>query len=71
MLKLFAAASLRSAAILLPIACEMAILDRSVVHFAFLGRDDISMDLLQSVNGVNKDCKIMFHGSATSRVKYF
>lgn len=59
---LFAAASLKSAAILLPIACEMAIQERNDVHFAFLGRDDISMDLLKSVNGVGKDCRIMFHG---------
>jgi len=59
---LFAAASLKSAAILLPIACEMAIQERNDVHFAFLGREDISMDLLKSINGVRKGCKIMFHG---------
>lgn len=59
---LFAAASLKSATILLPIACEMAVNGRNDVHFAFLGRDDIPMDLLKSVNGVGKDCKIMLHG---------
>ncbi|KAL2070446.1 hypothetical protein VTL71DRAFT_13472 [Oculimacula yallundae] len=58
---LFAAASLKSAAILLPIACDMAIRERSFVHFAFMGRDEIPMDILQSVNGISKECKIMFH----------
>ena len=59
---LFAAASLKSAARLLPIACDMAIRERNYVHFALLGRDDISMDILRSVNGITKECKIIFHG---------
>ncbi|KAG0652963.1 hypothetical protein D0Z07_0477 [Hyphodiscus hymeniophilus] len=58
---LFAAASLKSASILLPIACEMAIRGRNHVHFALMGRDDISMDILKSVNGLSKDCKIIYH----------
>ncbi|KAG4444223.1 hypothetical protein IFR05_000320 [Cadophora sp. M221] len=58
---LFAAASLKSAAILLPIACDMAIRERNYVHFALMGRDEIPIDILQSVNGISKDCKIMFH----------
>lgn len=32
------------------------------MHFALLGRDDISMDILKSVNGVANECKIIFHG---------
>jgi hypothetical protein len=59
---LFAAASLKSAAILLPIACEMALKDRNFVHFALMGRDDIPLEVLKSVNGVTKDCMIIFHG---------
>jgi hypothetical protein len=39
----------------------MATRERNYVHFALMGRDDISMDILKSVNGV-KDCKIIFHG---------
>lgn len=58
---LFAAASLKSAAVLLPIACDMAIRGRNYVHFALMGRDDIAMDILKSVNGITKECKIMFH----------
>jgi len=59
---LFAAASLKSAARLLPVACEMGIRERNYVHFALIGRDDISMDILRSVNGITKECKIIFHG---------
>ncbi|CAG8977978.1 hypothetical protein HYALB_00001859 [Hymenoscyphus albidus] len=58
---LFAAASLKSAATLLPIACEMALQERNFVHFVLMGRDDIEMDILKSVNGVTKSCKITFH----------
>ncbi|KAN0096443.1 hypothetical protein V8E51_015248 [Hyaloscypha variabilis] len=58
---LFAAASLKSAARLLPVACEMGIRERNYVHFALIGRDDISMDILRSVNGITKECKIIFH----------
>ncbi|CZT07053.1 hypothetical protein WAI453_010782 [Rhynchosporium graminicola] len=58
---LFAAASLKSAAILLPIACDMAIRERNFVHFALMGRDEIPMGILQSVNGISEECKIMFH----------
>lgn len=32
------------------------------MHFALMGRDDIAMDILKSVNGITKECKIMFHG---------
>ena len=62
LLQLFAAASLKSASILLPIACEMSIRGMNQVHFALLGRDDISMDILKSVNGITKECKITYHG---------
>ncbi|KUJ16182.1 uncharacterized protein LY89DRAFT_617231 [Mollisia scopiformis] len=58
---LFAAASLKSAANLLPIACDTAIRARNYVHFALMGRDDISMDILRSVNGIGNDCNIVFH----------
>jgi hypothetical protein len=39
----------------------MAIRERNYVHFALMGRDDISMDILKSVNGLTKECKIIFH----------
>lgn len=60
---LFAASSLKSAAILIPIACEMAEFQRNKVHFALMGRDEISMDILRSVNGYTTQCSVMFHGA--------
>lgn len=60
--QLFAASSLKSSAVLLPIACEMAMRERNYVHFAFMGRDEISMEILKAVNGVSM-CKILFHGA--------
>lgn len=59
---LFAAASAKSAANLIPFACEMASAKRNTVHFAMLGKDDISMEMLKNVNSVDKDCEITFHG---------
>lgn len=58
------AASLKSAATLLPIACDMAIQGRNFVHFAFAGRDVIAMDILRSVNGISTECNIIFHGKS-------
>jgi hypothetical protein len=68
---LFAASSDKSAAGLLPLACEMASLKRNHVHFAFMGRDDISLDILKEVNGVKAGCDVWFHGNfleGTSRL---
>jgi hypothetical protein len=59
---LFAASNVKSAGILLPLACEMANFKRNDVHFAFMGRDDISLDLLKQVNGVKAGCDVWFHG---------
>jgi hypothetical protein len=61
---LFAASNVKSASALLPLACEMASFERSYVHFTFMGRDDISLDLLKEVNGVKVGCDITFHGNA-------
>ncbi|RDW80696.1 hypothetical protein BP5796_05394 [Coleophoma crateriformis] len=58
---LFAAASLKSASTLLPVACEMSLKQRNNVHFAFMSRDEISMDILKAVNGVGDGCGILFH----------
>ncbi len=58
---LFAASGLKSAALLLPMACEMAGWQRNHVNFALMGRDDIPMDTLKEVNGV-QGCKIFWHG---------
>ena len=59
---LFAAANLQSASRLIPMACEMARWNRNVVHFAFLGRDDIPLKDMQMINGVGAECSVFWHG---------
>ena len=63
---LFAAASLKSAALLLPMACQMGAELRSYVHFALMSRSEIPMDQLREVNGIDDSCHIIFHGMASS-----
>ncbi|KAK3400107.1 hypothetical protein B0T20DRAFT_434897 [Sordaria brevicollis] len=58
---LFAASSLKSAAKLLPMACQMGTELRSYVHFALMGRSDIDMGELQAINGIDQSCQIIFH----------
>ena len=59
---LFAASNLKSAAEIIPIACEMARWARNDVHFAFMGRDDLPVEEIKLVNGVPEDCKVNWHG---------
>ncbi|POS86731.1 hypothetical protein EPUL_000976 [Erysiphe pulchra] len=59
----FAAASLKSAAALIPQACEMARWQRNNVHFLIMGRDDIPMNTLKSFNGIGENCKVKFHNA--------
>jgi len=61
---LFAASSLKSAAALLPMACQMGSELRNYVHFALVGRSEISIDVLREVNGIDKSCNIFFHGTS-------
>ncbi|KAF3033309.1 DNA-directed RNA polymerase [Didymella heteroderae] len=58
----FAMASLQSAATLIPLACEMARWNRNWVHAAFLGREDIPLDHVLAINGVDREaCKVLWH----------
>ncbi|KAG6210972.1 hypothetical protein E4U35_003925 [Claviceps purpurea] len=58
---LFAAASLKSASTLFPMACEMAMERQNLVHFAFMGVADVSVKDLLEINGIDKDCRLMTH----------
>ncbi|GAW10718.1 hypothetical protein ANO14919_000530 [Xylariales sp. No.14919] len=58
---LFAAASLKSAATLLPMACQMGAGLKNYVHFALLGRSTINMEQLWEINGIDKSCVVIFH----------
>ncbi|KFY33676.1 hypothetical protein V494_07419 [Pseudogymnoascus sp. VKM F-4513 (FW-928)] len=57
----FAAANLKSASTLLPLACEMARWQRNDVHFALMGRDEIPMKTLEELNGITADCNVQMH----------
>ena len=59
---LFMASNMKSAAVLIPMACEMARWQRSNVHFAVVGRNDLSMSDLLKVNGIGEECEVSWHG---------
>lgn len=59
----FAGSNLRSVSDLLPLACRMAEQKINEVHFVLMGRDDVSIEGIQRVNGINEvDCPIVWHG---------
>ncbi|KAK4199660.1 hypothetical protein QBC40DRAFT_227401 [Triangularia verruculosa] len=58
---LFAAASLKSASVLLPMACKMGTELRNYVHFALMGGSEIDLEELRAVNGIDESCQIIFH----------
>ena len=59
---LFASSSPKSAAALLPLACEMGRQGRSHVHYAVMSRNDQSIRELKNLNGIDETCNISFHG---------
>jgi hypothetical protein len=62
----FAGSNLRSVSDLLPLACRMADQKINEVHFVLMGRDDVSIEGIQRVNGINEvDCPIVWHGMFT------
>lgn len=62
----FAASSLKSVSELLPLACEMARWERNDVHFSFMGRDDMELQEIMTLNGLSDDCNIHWHGESVS-----
>ncbi|KAI0844486.1 hypothetical protein F5Y00DRAFT_197876 [Daldinia vernicosa] len=62
---LFATSSLKSAATLLPIACQMGIELQNYVHFALMSRSDIDIRDLRKLNGIDDSCHIIFHDART------
>jgi hypothetical protein len=60
---LFAASNLQSVSDLLPLACEMARQGMNTIHFALMGRDDLSIEGMQQLNGIKEDdCPMYWHG---------
>lgn len=58
---LFTAGSLRSAATLLPFACQMAYEHLNYVHFVLMGRSEISLLDLLKINGIEDSCPLYIH----------
>lgn len=68
---LFVASSTRSAANLIPMACEMARVDRNHAHFALFGRSTLPLDDILMLNGVDNDeCKVHFHDARADFPEY-
>ncbi|KAE8352637.1 armadillo-type protein [Aspergillus coremiiformis] len=60
----FAGASLKSISDLLPLACKMANQRTNEVHLVLMGRDVVSIEGIQHVNGIDdSDCPINWHDS--------
>ncbi|KMP08776.1 hypothetical protein CISG_01809 [Coccidioides immitis RMSCC 3703] len=61
-LVLFAAANLKCISDLLPLACEMSGHELNQVHIALMGRDELSIEGIQEVNGYNEsECPLIWH----------
>ncbi|RAL00927.1 uncharacterized protein BO80DRAFT_425322 [Aspergillus ibericus CBS 121593] len=59
---IFAAASLKSVSDLLPLACQMATRKVNEVHFVLMGREDVSIEGIQRVNGLDDaSCPVNWH----------
>ncbi|KAL4784933.1 armadillo-type protein [Aspergillus varians] len=64
----FAAASLGSVSDLLPLACRTANQKLDTVHFVLMGRDDVSIEGIQRVHGLDSvNCPVHWHDA---RVDY-
>ncbi|OAL45358.1 hypothetical protein IQ07DRAFT_591684 [Pyrenochaeta sp. DS3sAY3a] len=68
---LFAVSSLKSASTLLPMICDMSKWKRSYVHVAFLGRDDLPLEDLLQINGIDlKSCPAVWHDARPDYMEY-
>ncbi|KAF2024569.1 hypothetical protein EK21DRAFT_104588 [Setomelanomma holmii] len=68
---LFALSSLKSGSTLIPMICEMAKWSRSHVHVAFFGREDIPLEDLLEINGVDKEkCPALWHDARPDYMEY-
>lgn len=66
---LFAASSLKSASEIIPLACDMAQWKRNNVHLALMGRDDLDVEAIKELNGINDDdCPIKWHSGYTESI---
>jgi len=67
---LFSASSLQSAAVLIPMACEITRRGNNYVHMAFMGRNDLSIQEILEANGVDRSCEVIFHDARPDYAMY-
>lgn len=68
---LFAASDLKSAADIIPLACEMAGWKRNFVHMVLMGRDKIPLEEVMKINGVDSDsCDVYWHDGRPDYAQY-
>ncbi|KAJ4990914.1 hypothetical protein SVAN01_03485 [Stagonosporopsis vannaccii] len=68
---LFAVSSLKSASTMLPLVCEMATWNRNWVHVALMGREDMALEDLLDINGVDrKKCPAIWHDARPDYTEY-
>ncbi|EOA87071.1 uncharacterized protein SETTUDRAFT_89589 [Exserohilum turcica Et28A] len=68
---IFAMSSLKSASTLLAMACDMAKLNRNYVHAVFMGRDNIPLEDLLHINGIDTaSCSVTWHDARPDYTEY-
>lgn len=68
---LFAVSSLKSVSTMLPLLCEMSKWNRNWVHVAFMGREDIALEDLLDINGIDrKKCPAIWHDARPDYTEY-
>lgn len=68
---LFVVSSLKSASTLVPMICDMSTGNRNYVHAAFMGREDIALEDLLEINGVDKEkCPAVWHDARPDYSEY-
>lgn len=67
----YAVSGLKSVATLLPMICEMSTWSRNHVHVAFMGREDIPVEDLLEINGIDKaKCPATWHDARPDYMEY-
>lgn len=60
---LFAGSNLRCVSDMLPLACQMARKQLNHVHFVLMGKDQVSIEGIKTVNGISDaECPMTWHG---------
>jgi hypothetical protein len=68
---LFAMSDLKSASTLMGMICEMAKWNRNYVHAAFMGREDIPLEDLLEINGIDQvKCPVIWHDARPDYMEY-